>query len=327
MIVLVTGANGFLGSGVVRALRSRGHRVRALVRATSDTRRIDGLPELERATGDMHDEEGLAAAMSGCDGVIHLAGISDWKDITSTQMERSIVDGTRTVLRAARRAGNPRVVYASSISAINGSEEPALFDEDSPCTLDLADPAFAFVRTKRAAEELCREAARDGLPVVVVNPCETFAPWDTGLITGRNLINWWRMSPVLVTPGGVCVGHGEDVSNGIAAALERGRPGERYILGGENIPVRRMAELFFEALGERRRILAAPTRLARGFTRLAIGLRLPLPYNPYIIPFASRYWYMDSRKAQKELGVTFRPAADAIGPTARWLREAGYLRR
>ena len=326
MKTLVTGANGFLGSGVVRALRAEGHAVRALVRASSDTRRIDDLPDLERFIGDIHDEEAMARAIDGCAGVIHLAGISDWKDVTSADMERSIVDGTRTVLRAAERAGGPRVVYVSSISAINGAEEPILFDEQSPCTLPLDDPAFVFVKTKRSAEDLCREAAGRGLPAVIVNPCETFAPWDTGLITSRNLINWWKMPLVTVTAGGVCVGHGEDVARGITAALTRGRPGERYILGGENITVQQMAEHFFEALGERRSVLVVPTALARGFTRFAQTVGLPLPYTPQIIPFASRWWYMNSQKAQTELGVRFRGAAEAIAPTARWLRDGGWLR-
>ena len=257
------------------------------------------------------------------------AGVSSAQaqaQVASADMERSIVDGTRTVLRAAERAGGPRVVYVSSISAINGAEEPILFDEQSPCTLPLDDPAFVFVKTKRSAEDLCREAAGRGLPAVIVNPCETFAPWDTGLITSRNLINWWKMPLVTVTAGGVCVGHGEDVARGITAALTRGRPGERYILGGENITVQQMAERFFEALGERRSVLVVPTALARGFTRFAQTVGLPLPYTPQIIPFASRWWYMNSQKAQTELGVRFRGAAEAIAPTARWLRDGGWLR-
>ena len=321
MKVLVTGASGFLGSGVVPALLECGHEVRCLVRAQSDTERIQGL-DWERVEGDILDRDSLDLAMSGCQGVIHLAGTSDWMEIGRESTWASIVDGTHLTLEAAREAGCERFVFVSTISSINGSDAPVLMTEETECTLPLEHPAFLYVKAKIAAEVLCREVAQDGFGVVIANPPETYGPNDTDLITARNLINLYQSKPVLVTRGGALVGYIDDVARGIVAALEKGRSGERYVLGGENCHVPVLARTMFDILGENRRIIRLPNWLVRLITFLGSRLHLPLPYNPLIIPYATRFWHFDTQKARRELGVEFRGLRESLTPTLQWLRES-----
>jgi dihydroflavonol-4-reductase len=322
MKVFVTGGNGFIGSAVVRTLRAQGHGVRCLLRRTSNTDRIDDL-DLERAWGDVRDAAEVAAGMEGCDAAIHLASLSNWSEMDSPLMAEIVEGGTRNVLAAAR-TGKRRVVFVSSAMAVNASDEPRPFDEGATWTVD--DVKLAYCRSKRAAEALCLAAHReDGLPVVIVNPGEVYGPSDTALITAGNLIDFAKSKPVLVCTGGTSVAYLDDVALAIVRALERGAPGERYILGGDNLSVRQLAELCLELLGQRKPIVRVPNALIRAFTRLATTLRLPLPYNPHVVPYATRFWFMDSSKAQRELGVTFRPARETLAPTLAWLRDSGRI--
>jgi dihydroflavonol-4-reductase len=322
MRVFVTGGNGFIGSVVVRALVERGHSVRCLVRATSDTRRIDSLP-IARVLGDIRDPASLASGMADCDAVVHLAGFSSWNDLNSPLMDEIVVHGTRNVLDAARAAGWLRTVVVSTSVAVNGTPEPVVQDETS--NLQLPPGGYVYSRAKARAEALSRAAAADGLPVVIVNPGEVFGPDDTELITACNLVDFAKSSPVLVCQGGTSVVHVDDVADGIIAALERGRPGERYILAGDNLTIRQLAELTIDLLGQRKRVVQLPNRLLYGLARLAGALRLVLPFNPAVLPYATLYWFMDSSRARTELGVSFRSARDTLAPTLAWLVSVGHV--
>jgi len=319
--VLVTGGNGFIGSVVVRALLDKGYRVRCLVREHSRTERIDGLP-VERARGDVCDAASVRAAMGGCGAVIHLAGISRWADIHSPRMESVVVDGTTNVLDAARALGGPRTVFVSSAVAVNGSRRPVLHTEASASSLDVG--RYAYARAKREAEARCRRAGADGVPVIIVNPGEVYGPDDTALVTAANLRDFARSRVVLVCNGGTSIAHVEDVAAGVVAALEKGRPGERYILGGDNLTIRQLAELTLAILGRRKPIWTVPNavvRLLAGAGRFG----LPLPFDPTVIPYATLYWFMDNRKAREELHATFRSARETLAPTLAWLRAAGHV--
>lgn len=319
--VLVTGGHGFIGSVVVRALLDRGYQVRCLVRESSRTARIDGLP-VEQVRGDVGDAASVAAAMVGCGSVVHLAGISRWTEIHSPHMEQVVVGGTTHVLEAARALGGPRVVFVSSAVAVNGSRRPTLHTEASPSSLDL--DRYVYARAKREAEARCRRAGADGVPVVIVNPGEVYGPDDTALVTAANLVDFARSPVVLVCNGGTSVAHVVDVAAGIVAALEKGRPGERYILGGDNVTIRELAELTLSLLGRRRPIWTIPNpvvRLLAGAGRLGV----PLPFVPDVIPYATLYWFMDNRKAREELGVTFRSARETLASTLDWLRATGHV--
>jgi dihydroflavonol-4-reductase len=322
MRTFVTGGNGFIGSAVVRRLVERGHAVRCLVRPTSDTRRIDDLP-VERVIGDVRDAASLAAGLAGCDAVIHLAGLSSWNDLHSPRMDEIVVGGTRNVLDAARAAGGPRTVVVSTSVAVNGTTEPAIHDETS--VLDLPLDGYVYSHAKARAEAVCREAAADGLPVVIVNPGEVFGPNDTALITACNLIDFATSWPVLVCHGGTALVHVEDVAEGIIAALERGRPGERYILAGENVTIRELAELTLDLLGRRKPVILVANGLLRWLAAIGTALRLPLPFNPAVLPYATRYWFVDNTRARTELGVSFRSARETLAPTLAWLAEIGLV--
>src|SRR5207247_2168847 len=155
MKVFVTGGNGFIGSAVVRRLLHAGHAVRCLLRPTSRTERIDDLP-LERVRGDVRDLASVRAGMDGCDGTVHLAGLSSWSDIDSPALSDVVENGTRHVLDAASRLKAHRVVFVSSATAVNGSDTPEIFDETAAFTLD--DPALKYAHAKHRAEALCLEA-------------------------------------------------------------------------------------------------------------------------------------------------------------------------
>jgi dihydroflavonol-4-reductase len=319
--VLVTGGSGFIGSVVVRMLVDRGYAVRCLVREHSRTERIDTLA-VERVQGDVCDAASVRAAMRDCNSVVHLAGISRWGEIHSPRMPRVVVGGTANVLDAAGDAGGPRTVFVSSAVAVNGTRRALVHDEASPSSLNL--DRYVYAKAKREAEARCRRAAANGLPVVIVNPGEVYGPHDTALVTAANLVDFARSPVVLVCNGGTSVAHVDDVAAGIIAALEKGRPGERYILGGENLTIRRLAELTLSILGRSKPIWTVPNPVVRLLA--ATGrFGVPLPFDPAVIPYATRYWFMDSRKAREELGATFRPARETLAPTLEWLRAAGHV--
>ena len=320
--VLVTGGSGFIGSVVVRTLVREGAQVRCLLRPTSKLDRLNGVA-YERAEGDVRDAASLRAALAGCQAVIHLAGLSSWDLIDSPAMKEVTEEGSRNLLQAARERGVQRFVYVSSASAINASDEPQVFDETAAFELERSGLNYAI--HKKAAEQMCLAFAAEGLPVVIVNPTEVYGPNDTDLITAGNLVDFAKSSPVMVCSGGTSVAYVDDVALGTVRALERGRSGERYILGGENLKVKELAALTLELLGQRKRIMTLPNSVIRGVAKGALGLGLPVPFNPRVIPYATRYWFVDSSKATRELGVTFRSARDALAPTLAWLKETGRI--
>jgi dihydroflavonol-4-reductase len=320
--IFVTGGSGFIGSVVVRRLIASGRRVRCLLRPSSRTDRIDDLP-FERVHGDVRSADTIAAGMAGCDATLHLASVSSWNDINSAALTEVVENGTRNVLAAAALSPGHRVVFVSSAVAVNGSETARIFDERSPFTLD--DPALAYAHAKRRAEAICHDYFSKGLPVVIVNPGEVYGPGDTGFVTAGNLVDFAKANPVLVCAGGTSVVHVSDVAEGIVAALDRGRPGERYILAGDNLTIRQLAELCLELAGRRTRIVTLPNGLIRRLTRIATALHLPLPYNALVIPYATRYWFVDGSKARRDLGVEFRNARETLLPTITWLKQAGHV--
>lgn len=320
--VFVTGGNGFIGSMVVGKLVQAEWTVRCLLRPTSDTARIAAWP-WERVEGDLRDPDSLRQGMAGCTAVVHLASLSNWNDIHSPLMEKVVVGGTRNLLAAAEELGRPRVVHVSSTVAVNGSEQPCVFDESAPYTL--SDRKLSYSLCKRATEDLCREAAGRGLPVVIVNPAEVYGPNDYTLVTAGNLVDFSKSNPVLVCRGGTGVVHVEDVAEGVIRALERGRPGERYILSGDNLTVYELAALTLELLGLRKRILQIPNGFLRFLARWGPRLHLPLPFNPNVIPYATRYWFVSSSRARDELGMTFRSARETLRSALDWLKASGRI--
>ena len=323
MRVFVTGGNGFIGSVVLRELIAAGHEAVCLLRPTSNTDRLSGV-RYQRADGDVRDPESLRAGMAGAAAVIHLASLSSWDLIDSPEMKEVVIGGTRNVLEAAAALGNPRVVFVSSVTAVGATAGPTPLDESAPYNLEKTR-GLTYSQYKYQAEQMCREAAAAGQEVVIVNPAEVYGPNDIALITAGNLVDFAKSSPVLVCRGGTSVAYVDDVAVGIVRAMERGKRGERYILGGPNVTLRQLAAETLDILAKPAKIWVLPNGLIRFVTRVATGLRIKLPYNPRVIPYATRYWFVDASKAERELGVSFRSARDTLAPTLAWLREAGHI--
>src|SRR5690242_19724456 len=219
MKILVTGGSGFIGSAVVRDLVTAGYEVVCLFRPTSNTQRVGDLP-IERAVGDVRDAASVRAAMCGCDATIHLAAPGGWGNDDPSILRQVIEGGTENVLSAAAERRGHRVVHVSSTAAINGSEQPRVFDERTPFTL--RDPILHYAHAKHRAEEAAIKASERGVPVVIVNPAEVYGPNDIALGTASNLVDFAKSSPVLICRGGTSVVHVADVSAGIIRALQRG---------------------------------------------------------------------------------------------------------
>ena len=322
MRVFLTGANGFIGSAVARQLVGAGHDIVCLLRATSGLDRIRDLP-FTRIPGDVRDAASLRAAMHECDCTIHLAAPGAWEQDDPSHLREVVEEGTRHLLDVAAEHRGHRVVVVSSTAAIAASDDPIIFDECTPFAIP--DGSLHYAVAKHRAERVARDAHARGVHVVVVNPAEVYGPGDTALVTAGNLIDFATSNPVLVCRGGTCVVHVDDVAAGIIAAMHRGRSGERYILGADNVTIRQLAELVLELVGRRARIIELPNGLARVATRLAVGLHLPLPFNPHVVPYATRYWFVDSTKARHELGVSFRGARETIAETLDWLVRGARL--
>ena len=321
MKVLVTGAAGFIGSAVTPKLIAAGHSLKCLVRPSSKTDRIARY-SWERCEGDVRDTDAVSRAMEGCDAVVHLACLSAWDQIDSPLMDEVVEGGTRKVLQAATKYG-ARVVYVYSILAINSSDEPRVFTEDDAWTLPVKN--LRYSNMKRRAEALCAEFVAKGLHVVIVNPGEVYGPGDTSFITAGNLVDFAKSNPVLVCRGGTGVVHVDDCAAGMVAALEKETPRKRYILARENLTTLELATLTLDLLGTKKRVVTLPNGLIRSVAATALKLGIPMPFNPRAIPYATQFWFVDSSRAQRELGMQFRSARETLAPTLDWLQRERYI--
>lgn len=321
--ILVTGASGFIGSVVTRRLIEAGRTVRCMFRVNSQTDRVDNL-SIERVIGDLCDADSVLRAAEGCSAIVHVAGISAWSQINSPLMFPIVVNGTRHILHAARFQDVPRVVYVSSAATLGPSRRPEPRDENVQFD-ERAASGMIYVLAKREAERLCRGAVADNLDVVIVNPAEVYGPDDRDLVTSGNLLALLKTSPVFVCAGGTGVVHVNDVAEGIVRALDRGRSGERYLLSAGNVHNRELAELVITLTGRRSRVFNLPAPVVRSAAAVASRLGLPLPIPAEVIPYATRYWFVDNRKARTELGLEFRSPRETLAETLVWLDQAGYL--
>jgi dihydroflavonol-4-reductase len=268
----------------------------------------------------------LREAVRGCDGVVHLAGISSWAEIRAQAdaLDAVIVGGTREVLAAARaEIPTKRVVVVSSAAAVNASARPQIFDEQSDYVLQGSPLRYSVA--KHHAEAEARSAVAQGQDVVIVNPCEVYGPEDVELVTAGNIVELYQGPVALVPQGGTAVAHVDDVARGIVLAFEKGRSGERYILGGDNLTIKQMAKLVLRLGGKRRWVLLVPNVLLRFIVKVTQLLRLPPPAPLDVLDYAMLYWFVDCAKAKRELGYVSRPAPDVLAPTVKWLLESGRI--
>lgn len=322
--VLVTGSTGFIGTELTAELERRGRAVRALVRSRSDRRGLAG-PGIEQVPGDVLEIESLRRAMAGCGEVHHLAGYArNWAADPATY-HRINAEGTRNVLEAARQTGVRRVVVASSIVALGPTPPGAVADETAA---RLLPPLTEYEASKLEAEREAMGGVARGLEALVVNPTRVFGPgkWTEGNSVSRLVDLYDRGRMPFLLDGGRSVGNYAYVSDlvaGFIAAMERGRPGERYILGGENASLRHLLDLVDRASGRRHLRLPLPATLARAFARMERWRAEWLGGYPLITPgwleTFLRHGAFSCAKAERELGYRITPLAEGIRRTWEWI--------
>lgn len=327
MRTFVTGGTGFVGSAVVRRLLAAGHQVRALVRPGTNTRQLEGL-DVERIPGDLNDTAALQAGGAGCEWVFHVAALYAYWGYSWAQFLEANVDGTRRVLEAARQSGARRVVYTSSIATLGIPKDGTPGDERTPVTV--ADMIGSYKRSKYLAEEVAGEFVRQGLPVVIVNPA---APVGVGdhkpTRTGKMIVDFLNGRMPAFVDTGLTIVDVDDVAQGHLLAAERGKIGERYILGGENLSLKQVLDLLAEVSGGPHVRMRIPRAVALAWAYADTGLaRLNPRHIPMATPDAVRVSakreYFSSAKAIRELGFSATPARDALRKAVEWYRQNGY---
>jgi dihydroflavonol-4-reductase len=319
--VLVTGASGFLGWHVARALLERGFRVRALVRPGS---RVEGLA-VERATGDLRDCASLEQAAAGCGLVFHVAADYRLWSKDPAELYRSNVDGTRNLLDASRRAGVERVVYTSTVGCI-GIPHGGTGDETAPVAL--ADMIGDYKRSKFLAEQVALEFARDGFPVVIVNPTAPIGDHDVKPTpTGKIVVDFLKGDMPAFIDTGLNVVDVRDTAEGHLLACERGRAGERYILGSENLTLERILGLLAEITGRKAPRVKLPYAVAwcAGACSTAwAGVTGAPPRVPIEgVRMARKKMWVTHEKARRELGFDPGPARTALARAVEWFQGSG----
>jgi dihydroflavonol-4-reductase len=322
----VTGASGFVGANLVRALLAEGWHVRALVRGPASS--LDGLA-IERVEGDLFRPD-LAEAMRGCTALFHVAATySLWRRDRAAVL-RANVEGTRAVLAAARAAGVPRTVHTSSVAAIGVRADGRPADESyqSPPEALIG----AYKRSKYLGEVEVRRAIDAGQDVVIVNPTTPVGPWDakptpTGEIIVRFLTG--RMPAYVDT--GLNVIDVRDVAAGHLLAYERGITGERYILGNENLTLRELLERLAQITGLPAPRVRLPRVVPLAYAAVGEYLLAPLGVRPDVslesVRMAKQRMWYDPTKAARELGLPRNPVTLALSDAVTWLREHGYVTR
>ena len=328
MRVLVTGATGFVGGAVVRVLAERGYHVRALVRPGRDSPALRDLG-VEPVEGDLLDEAAVAAAVEGVEGVFHVAAVYAYWTADPATLYRVNVDGTKALLDAARRAGVRRAVFTSTVATLKWPGRGRRADERSVASLE--EMTGHYKRSKWLAEQAALSANGDELGVVVVNPTAPFGPGDARPTpTGRIVLEFLRRRMPGYVQSGVNVVSVADVAEGHVAAFERGRPGERYILGHENLTLAQIYGLLRDVTGLRRLPVRVPywAAFAAALADGAVEGRL-LSREPYVplegLRVARHPMYTDCSKAVEELGLPQTPAARALESAARWYVDHGYV--
>jgi dihydroflavonol-4-reductase len=328
MKALVTGATGFVGAAVARALLGAQWQVRVLARRGSDRRNLRGL-DVEVAEGDLSDLESLQRAAQGCEALFHVAADYRLGARDPAGLYLTNVEGTRNVLNAAQRAGVQRMVYTSSVATIGIPADGSPGDERSANSLE--NMIGHYKRSKYLAEEVVREAAQSGLSVVIVSPSTPVGPGDVKPTpTGQLVLDAAAGRMPAYVDTGLNIVHVDDVAAGHLLAYERGKAGERYILGGEDMSLRGILELI--AGLERRNpprvrlpygVVLPIAYIAEGFARLSgRSGRITLEG----VRMSRKKMFFSSAKAARELGYRWRPPVQAFEDAIRWFRDNGLLR-
>ena len=328
MKTLVTGATGFMGSSIVRELLRDGVEVRVLLRKNSPTGNIEGL-DVEEAYGDIRDGESVKSALKGCDTLYQTAALFATWVPDSRALYDVNVEGTKTVLNAALEQGVEKVVYTSSIAAIgfHGADSPA----NEEAEFNLWETGDHYSRSKYLGEVEALKVCKKGLPVVVVNPAMVIGVRDIRPTpAGKSIVDILNKKVPGYIDGGVNLVDVEDVARGHILAAQKGRVGERYILGNENLSLRDYFRLLAEVSGIEppRWEMPYPVVIALGYAyQLVASLtkRPPVVTAP-AVRVGSKYAYFDCSKAVNQLGLPQTPIKTTIEKAVNWFRENGYVK-
>lgn len=328
MLVFVTGATGFVGSHVAQVLAEQGADLRLLVRSSSNPSNIQGL-KAERVVGDLRDPASLEKVMAGCDVLFHVAADYRLWICDPEQMYRANVDGTHAILQAARSNRVRRVVYTSSVATMGFTSNGQPADENSPVSLD--SMIGHYKRSKFMAEEVAIKAGKSGMDVVVVNPTTPVGEQDIKPTpTGRIIVDFLKKKFPAYVDTGLNMVDVKECARGHVAALERGRSGERYILGGENLTLKQILDKLAVITG-----LPSPKVKLPYAVALASGLvdtvvtGLLLRREPRVtldaVRMGRKKMFVSSAKAARELGWKTVPVEGALRRAVEWFQANGYV--
>lgn len=327
----LTGATGFVGGALLRALLDRGWGVRALARPGSDQRNLSGLEgRFERVDGDLRSREHLTRACDGCDVVFHVAARYSLWNPRPDEIYEDNVEGTRNLLEAAQAAGVRRIVYTSTVGVLRPAAADPGADESQLAALESLHGHYK--RSKWLAEQLARDFAANGLPVVIVNPSTPVGPHDLKPTpTGAMIVDFLRRRMPAYVDTGLNLVAVEDVAVGHLLAAERGQPGERYILGCENLSLQRILSELSLITGIKPPRVRVPRRLllplAAASSAWAMASRR-VPLIPWeAAHMAQRHMYFDATRARRDLGFAPGDVRLALERAVRWFRDNGYAER
>jgi dihydroflavonol-4-reductase len=324
---LVTGANGFVGSAVVRCLLAAGHEVRCLVRPGSDRRNLGKL-NVEISEGDLRDTASLQRAVAGRDGLFHVA--ADYRLwVPDPEIMYDInVRGTRALILAAAEAGMKRMVYTSSVATLGLNSDNTPANEETPSSL--AAMTGHYKRSKFLAEQAVQQLTDEHkLPLVIVNPSTPIGPCDIRPTpTGRMVLDTLcgRMPAYMNT--GLNVAHVDDIAQGHLLAHAHGKAGERYILGGENMTLLKILQIIDEISGKQIKRMSLSANLMLPIAWMMEKSTMITDIEPRAtvdsVRMAKKMMFFSSDKATRELGYCYRPAAEALRDAMSWFQDNGY---
>lgn len=330
MRVFVTGATGFIGSSVARVLLEAGCQVRALVRPGADERAIAGLP-VERVAGDVRDAESVRAALRGCQQVYHVAALYTYWTRHPADIYATNVSGTRNVLVAAQAEGAERVVYTSSVAALGLPADGSPGNEDTPATL--ADRVGDYKRSKFLAEQVALDFAKQGLPVVIVNPSTPVGVRDIKPTpTGRIVLDFITGRMPAYVDTGLNIVDVKDVAVGHWLAAQKGQVGRRYILGNRNMTMKEILEALAQLSGRPAPRVRLPLWAAMLFAYADTALARFLPAHipratPDTVRLARKHMFFDSSRAVRELGLPQSDPYEALRQAVDWFQHSPLTQR
>ncbi|MDR4494231.1 MAG: hopanoid-associated sugar epimerase [Nitrospirales bacterium] len=327
MKVLITGATGFIGAAVARAVLAHGDAVRVLVRSTSQTNNLEGLT-VEPIQGDLQDPASLKIALAGCQGLYHVAAHYALWDQNPQTFYRINVDGTRNLMLAAGEAGLKRIVYTSTIGTIGLPSERGLGNETMFPSLEQLSGDYK--RSKFLAEQEVLKLVRQGLPVVIVNPTAPIGERDIKPTpTGQIIVDFMRGRMLAYIETGMNLVDVEDVAVGHVRAMDQGRIGERYILGNQNLTLRDVCLRLSRLTGRPAPRIRLPWKVVLPMAYLNYWISNAITHSHPRIPLegvrmAKYFMHYDCTKARKELDLPQTPLEEAFEKSVGWFRAHGY---